>query len=720
MPAHDHACFPVFRDFVHGHVVNPAACLCVFSDALLISLLFATSSGSLAQEAPRQCPASQYSSEERSEMGWKGSLTIQCAKELERSKPLAHGDDLWITGYKIDSDEVKTYLTSIRRPLRISNSVVERGLFVEIARTPQNENDRKLLPSAPAKLDPSLARRFPSVSILDSELRPNISGFAFQAGNVIFDSIVIRRTLFKGVVALENIVVSNLEVSQSIFEKTLSLRESELRGKGIHYFQNIRFDDGVILERAHVEGCIQFVKVEVSGDLDLDEAHLDQCGRLPLFPGSTFKGEAHLQMTRFGEHAAFGDPVFTKDVQLYGMRVGGSLVFNSSTFEGVASLRDIVVTQDISMGRATIRRLLDLRGATAQRISWDNTGALHRVPGIVDMRRVHTCELMFSNVLFDDRVDLGGLEPLQGKEDCPRVLMRSVTFRDAAIFLDAKMTGYVEFADVDFAKEADFRDAIFKLYDAKSQPTFHFSNVRFGKLSLRWAQLPAQALWSEQPKALPPKPGFPAYYQQASVLRTLKPSARQDALQALEAGFLAQGNLDDANRARYHLEAARLNEKTMKAGSLEGLQLWITKAMWGIPTGFGRDIERALLWAVVLWIAFAAVYAVAGRVHHALPDPKSDDDKIRLHLLDVPSTFVEESPPPSSEKGRIANALQLSFLLLLKVGRRDLRASADGPRFGVRRVVYFQWLLGYYVLAALLVTLANTQPLFNGLIRALF
>ena len=76
--------------------------------------------------------------------------------------------------------------------------------------------------------------------------------------------------------------------------------------------------------------------------------------------------------------------------------------------------------------------------------------------------------------------------------------------------------------------------------------------------------------------------------------------------------------------------------------------------------------------------------------------------------------------PRQEYTNKFLKALRFSTVVLFKVGPRDTVISGKIGRLGLKKVVTVEWLLGLLLLAALTVTLANTQPLVNKLITGVF
>jgi hypothetical protein len=66
------------------------------------------------------------------------------------------------------------------------------------------------------------------------------------------------------------------------------------------------------------------------------------------------------------------------------------------------------------------------------------------------------------------------------------------------------------------------------------------------------------------------------------------------------------------------------------------------------------------------------------------------------------------------------NALRFSSGILFKIGYRDTTVSGHIGKCDLRWIVAVEWVLGFYLLALLIYTLTNTQPLLNKLIQGVF
>lgn len=676
--------------------------------------------------AGQGCPQVGRVSEERP--GWKGALTTQCLDELLRDTPQAA--PLRISGFVIDEDNIKARLLARPGTLEMRAVQIEGGLSLSAGGHDAiaQESLERLVERAKGPLPQNLAMTpLRTLIIADSEiLASRRGGFALQGNDLFIDVLQIERTRLVGPVLLDGLVV-NVQVAlvRSSFEDgSFSMQGAHILPSARQpVFEKLRFAEAANFDKVRAHGCIAFHNVEFEKGATFSDLHLAECDKLPLFRSARFRETTRFSGMVIAGSRGLGDPVFDKQADFVGLRVAGSLFLHEAKFVGPVSFRSAKIDGDIRMDRAAFNSLLDLRELQARRLDWHNGAGFIHVPGIVDARGAHLCELFATNLIFDERVDFGGLTaPTSKTSECPRVQLRSVIFRDAFGLSRVKGLAYAEFEDVDFAKEVDFRGTSFHSV-RPGQSALHIGNVRFDKLSLRWAQLPPVSTWTTDLAALPARPAPPG-----AKAPTPNPGRDQientsldGALETLEAAFLARSRLEDANQARYHLEDLRALTLTESGSWWDVVAGWSVRVLWGWTTGYGRDAPRAIASTVGLVVVYTLLLWSVGSVRHVPAAPKSDDDKVKLHLLELPATFVEGQPdePTARRLYGLGVALELSVLLLLKVGRLTARASSVHRRM-LRTLVAGGWVLGYFVLACLMVTLANTQPILNALVRSVF
>jgi hypothetical protein len=206
----------------------------------------------------------------------------------------------------------------------------------------------------------------------------------------------------------------------------------------------------------------------------------------------------------------------------------------------------------------------------------------------------------------------------------------------------------------------------------------------------------------------------------------------------LEANFRRQNEWADANKAYYHMKWAELRE------AREDLSLWQRRgfeAEWlflGVPCDYGTGFWTIVSATLVVNVLFTLIYWTKGDLQRHRNPEVTQDFTFKQRLLDFPYLYItsqESSAKPhhatpaelSMQKApmrdaarKLWNALRFSLGILFKMGYRDTTVSGHIGKWDLRWIVVVEWVLGFYLLALLIYTLANTWPLLNRLIQGVF
>jgi uncharacterized protein YjbI with pentapeptide repeats len=502
-------------------------------------------------------------------------------------------------------------------------------------------------------------------------------------------------------------------------------------------FSNV--DAGILsFERMRFERQAQFA--HTSANLNFQDA---------IFEGEAiFSGNIQGGAKSRGDRGAsvklirtrFRGPAFFREAT-----VTGAVDMTGAVFEALASLQGSRFLKSLKLASVTVRGFLDFRAARIQELDFRND-ALTLVEGRGDFRSAEIANLRFKDVVFTHDVDFSdatlGADPTMQKNTPPATphatetakevpdskkalgmtSLRFVTFEGNAYFLRSKFFGKLFFEDVNFQKMADFTEARLPSRGDASR-VFLFSFVRFAELLLRWRQLPPTSQWIDFEDIAPDHPED----------RGVRVEPWSRVLRKFEALFRAQNLLADANEAHYSAKRIELAEARRQKTVWQRLGSEAEWLFWGIPCGYGTRIWRILGGASVICLLFALVFTRCGVRRRPFPENTSEFD-LRLRLLDLPRQYLTDPPvaplasaPSAGGSGRIAkkgsrlvDALRFSAVLLFKIGYRDTVITGKVGPLDVKYVVFIEWALGFYFLAAITVTLANTQPLINKLISGLF
>lgn len=119
---------------------------------------------------------------------------------------------------------------------------------------------------------------------------------------------------------------------------------------------------------------------------------------------------------------------------------------------------------------------------------------------------------------------------------------------------------------------------------------------------------------------------------------------------------------------------------------------------------------------------FAAIYCLKGELNRQPQPDTSNEFNFRQRLLDFPKDYYsgESNVEMNQSTRKFVNALRFSSVILLKFGYRDTTISCKILGIDYKYIVWVEWLLGYYILAALAVTISKTLPVVNKLISGVF
>ena len=318
-------------------------------------------------------------------------------------------------------------------------------------------------------------------------------------------------------------------------------------------------------------------------------------------------------------------------------------------------------------------------------------------------------------------------------------IFKFVTFESNANFLKTVFSKGISFERVDFKKKANFIDA-----DFSGNRRFILSYVKLNNLLIKLNQLPSLDFWvikaedkikssmdTERRKKEKKQEGedvkgsiekIKKEREEIESRERLEPLSQ--VLKGLEANFRKQNQLSDANEAYYHMKVAELKEARKEEKPWRRITKEAAWIFWGIPCGYGTKIWWILGWGIFLDVLFALVYSVKGELNRKSHSVKKHEFTFKLRFLDFPKQYLAQTDAfeiKNKPVRKFIDALRFSRVVLLKVGYRDTTIS--GKILWIidyKYIVWLEWVLGFYLLAALAVTLSNTVPIVNKLITGVF
>jgi uncharacterized protein YjbI with pentapeptide repeats len=515
----------------------------------------------------------------------------------------------------------------------------------------------------------------------------------------------------------------------SVFHGEATFQKTDFKGNT--RFENTRFERfaDFLLARFHAEATFDratfadavMLEADFGGRVNFRGARF--AGRAD-FAGRTFRGPADFEASIFEARAVFRGASFLEWAQFKKARFVDTLVLDYAAFSSVA----------------------DFRGARIARLAFDCRTRPTVIEARVDFRKAEIAASHFQDLVFASDVDLsdavfghsppmpetagdtgdpGGTGSSLGESN-RTTLFRDVTFEGATYFIRTHFTGPLSLETVSFRGLSDWREAGFAARD-EAIPLLALSYVTFSEANLTWRQLPPIRRWATGAQRIPsfldhpPAQASEAGVEPETAVRPMQP--RSQVLRDLETVFRRQNRLTDANQAHYHLKRAALKEARRKQGWLRRWPLELEWAVWGLLSGYGTRLSWAIGWCLLVVLAFASVYAAFGVLHRQQAPASDNDFSLRLRLLELPRSYLKDAPvhdPAHPLLRTTIDALRLSAVILFKVGYRDTRISGRGGGNVMGWIVALEWLIGFFLIGMLLVTLTNTQPVLHSLLSQLF
>jgi uncharacterized protein YjbI with pentapeptide repeats len=480
-----------------------------------------------------------------------------------------------------------------------------------------------------------------------------------------------------------------------------------------------QFRAGATFFDTRIDGRAEFNHLSIPSDLTILQTTIAHCLSLAFttldgqfsLTASSILGPSNFDGSIFNNGANFSDTVFDAETTIRDAHFAKSVVLKKACFNGTLSLQNSDLGPYADFRTVTISHL-DLRSSRKPTI----------LRSRLDMRGATIALAEFHDVIFENSVDLsdaafGSLSVKCGDKSGevparPGLILRFVTFEGPVLAQRTDLSGHIVIFGTKFEQGVDFTNTRFPDLDEAENASFSLGFFDLGDVRLRWHQLPDPRGWSPVADTAQTVPG-----PTRGLVDTSEPVSRT--LATLEGIFRDRQQLADANAAAYHRERAELQEARENGWKSERLEKEIEWLVWGVTCGYGTKIWWIVGWASLLNLVFTLVYWRWAEIQRK-PHPQAEQEfRFRLRLLDLPkqySTTPNVLPVASVQWRKLIDALRVSSVILLKVGYRDTTLSGSIGPIAIKAVVAVEWVLGFLVLAAFMVTLSNTQPLLNRLI----
>ncbi|WP_114325531.1 pentapeptide repeat-containing protein [Candidatus Colwellia aromaticivorans] len=544
-------------------------------------------------------------------------------------------------------------------------------------------------------------------------------------GNISFEKATFygKAVFSKSIFRFDALFLRATFIEDLEFTKVQAEKEVNFRGATFHYtamFQDSSFTKAINFHSANFLSHSNFTN--------------NTFFEKPIFTKTKFAREAIFLDATFCEGGDFRSAEFNDDVSFKNTFFQSAPTLQRAVFKKNLYFRSARIFGTLDLGAVELPKYTSFRDAEINVLNVYNQQRPIVITGRLDFRNAHVRHTKFEDVIVMKNIDFSGAElgtareeeklgtstgeltpcktvkNIETKEIENKTILRLVTFQDIASFHRTRFMGSTVFDNVTFQDEANLTDALFDKTQKNEEPKFTFSYVKFNDLRLSFATLPLPSYWTTG--------------------NNLEP--RSSVLKRLETNFRRLQQLSDANEAYFYMKQSELSELENKEFSV-WLGTHAERWFWGFTSGYGTKMSRVLMWSLSVLIFFTLVYASSGTLARKQPHENKPDFTFRLRLLDFPKAYVgnhiiavdegETAKSPDNHNSlneRLWNGFRFSFVILFKVGYRDTTVAGRFLGLDLKYLVILEWLLGYLLLAALTITLAETQPLVHRLLYGLF
>lgn len=497
-------------------------------------------------------------------------------------------------------------------------------------------------------------------------------------------------------------------------------------------FYHVTFQSNALFVNTKFFGDAEFSKGIFYEHADFSESSFQQ---VTDFSGTTFRGNVDFSKCCFQSENLFKNVIFNKEAGFYETTFHGALDFFESIFHELAYFKYSQFYEVIKVKNAKFLGYVDFRNCLIARLDMYS----HKSPTIIknrmDFRNAWIGAAHFQDVVFEDDVDFSGVifgESNSIHENMKRtqnaVVFRFVTFEGNASFIRSSFScdlslemisakGFVNYRDVQFFNEKD-----------KPNQRFLLSYINVPNFYIEWSQVPDISRWvrteDELIYSFADKEIFADSQAKAQKIHSdhsIEPIS--EVLQMFEKAF--HNRLADKNDVIYLRQCLELEEiRASTKFTFYRLQKELEWYLWGMFTGYGTKIWWSISWCIFFQLLFSSIYWYSGTLIRTNSDIEDDHDHtFKQRLFDLPRLFLTEKKfikIPKENLDRWINAMRFSFVILFKFGYRD--TSISGKFFGIDYavIVWIEWILGFFLVSYLAVTLSNTMPLVNRMISGVF
>lgn len=672
-----------------------------------------------------------FAQENKKERGYNGRITIK--ELLSKCK---RGEA--VEGYIIDGDDIIKIIRRTRYAIKIKDSIIEDGL--DFHKLPKIPLDKIKLPKNwdKEKRDDFIKKRrnfdYPFIHNVKNEIQ------------IIWSEIRSKKENDPSVQAQGAFFYNKVNFNGTTFIKKAD-------------FSQANFSGDTYFLKAIFKREADFFKTTFLGQADFLQAYFN---KKALFYEATFNRRANFQRAEFSkeEDSYFSSATFIEEAVFSWAIFSGNAYFKVATFIGEANFSRAILKREANFSWATFHELAYFKESEVNKLFLDATlftkyadfretmiGKLHYkcispaiVKGRIDFRNSSISEMHFQDIIFENDVDFSdvkfGISLEEGKTDGKlATVFRYVTFESDAYFIRAEFHSDTVFERIKFKGDANFTDIAFKDFKHRDQKKFSLSYFTFKRLLLSMDDLPDIQYWVRDDKdRIRSFVDVEDNKANKTGEENLQPLTK--VLYSLEEVFHSQNNLNDANKAYYYrklmeLEDTRLMKHVDTSKKITFLQrAWneVEWYSWGLPCGYATSWKKIVFCCSLFYLFFVILYSTGGKLTKTYQE-EEDEFRMRLFVLPIKYLFHESEVDFVPNEyvidhkkgcGKFIGALKFSMVIFFKIGYIDTKISGRILGLDAKYFVWAEWVIGYWLLAALVVTLSNTLPIVHRLISGIF
>jgi uncharacterized protein YjbI with pentapeptide repeats len=546
----------------------------------------------------------------------------------------------------------------------------------------------------------------------------------FQESNFLENVYFVNSKIYAQDIDFHEIVVhgsSNFQGAEfhgyTIFSESRFLQKSDFSNANFHSdadFFHVSYQDHAIFSETCFMKDVEFSRSMFYANADFSGIMFQQ---LTDFSGSSFRGKADFSKAVFQSESLLKNILFYKECNFFEAVFHDKVDFFESTFQQLAYFKSTQFYDTLKIKNVRFNGYVDFRNCLINQLDVYSQKSPTIIKDRVDFRNAWIASAHFQDVVFEDDVDFSGVI-FGGKEskENSALILRFVTFKTDVNFIRAVFSCSFSMEMITAKGFVNFRDV-----DLKRTDRIMLSYLNISNIYIEWSQIPDINKWICHQKdriySFADKLHFNNTNKQRIIDLSIEPIS--EVLKMFEDIF--QNRLADKNDVIYQRKRIELNEsRQSNTFTFNRLQLEFEWYFWGVFTGYATKIWWISGWCTFFQLIFTLIYCWNGSLSRTYAATDGEyDHTFKQRLFDLPQLFITEKKTLQTKRmniNRFINAFRFSSVILFKIGYRDTTISGKFLGVNYAVIVWIEWLLGFFLLSCLAVTLSNTMPLVNRLI----